>query len=195
MSYGGGQKVQKVMVQPINLIFRWEFMGLWKLYSCDKPAPFCRYLQNRTRVSVWLYENVNTRIEGHIVGKIVLSSIFRPKTCDESVIERTLLSSYLYFFHGFCCRVWRVYEPRAGRSGRSSPEEAHGEEARQDHVEGRQHFRHPGEKCQDLDCAAAEPLSYCALNWLEISWFVPVPDVCCISEFKTHRVFKHLWEG
>ena len=23
MSYGGGQKVQKVMVQPINLIFRW----------------------------------------------------------------------------------------------------------------------------------------------------------------------------
>ena len=41
MSYGGGQKVQKVMVQPINLIFR--------------------YLQNRTKVSVWLYENVNTR--------------------------------------------------------------------------------------------------------------------------------------
>ena len=41
MSYGSGQKVQKVMVQPINLIFR--------------------YLQNRTRVSVWLYENVNTR--------------------------------------------------------------------------------------------------------------------------------------
>ena len=43
MSYGGGQKVQKVMVQPSNLVFR--------------------YLQ-----SVWLYDNVNTRIEGHIVG-------------------------------------------------------------------------------------------------------------------------------
>ena len=28
-----------------------------------------RYLQNRTRVVVWLYENVNTRIEGQIVGK------------------------------------------------------------------------------------------------------------------------------
>ena len=41
MSYGSSQKVQKVMVQPINLIFR--------------------YLQNRTRVAVWLYENVNTR--------------------------------------------------------------------------------------------------------------------------------------
>merc|ERR1712224_793786 len=48
MAYAGNQKVQKVMVQPINLIFR--------------------YLQNRTRVTVWLYENVNTRIEGCIVG-------------------------------------------------------------------------------------------------------------------------------
>ena len=27
-----------------------------------------RYLQNRSRVSVWLYENVNMRIEGHIIG-------------------------------------------------------------------------------------------------------------------------------
>lgn len=43
-----GTKVQKVMVQPINLIFR--------------------YLQNRSRVSIWLYDQVNIRIEGHIVG-------------------------------------------------------------------------------------------------------------------------------
>ncbi|XP_055693216.1 probable small nuclear ribonucleoprotein E [Lutzomyia longipalpis] len=48
MSFKGNAKVQKVMVQPINLIFR--------------------YLQNRSRVQVWLYENVNTRLEGHIVG-------------------------------------------------------------------------------------------------------------------------------
>lgn len=41
-------RVQKVMVQPINLIFR--------------------YLQNRSRVQVWLYENINLRIEGHILG-------------------------------------------------------------------------------------------------------------------------------
>ena len=40
--------MQKVMVQPINLIFR--------------------YLQTRSRVQVWLYENVNLRLEGHIVG-------------------------------------------------------------------------------------------------------------------------------
>lgn len=47
-SYKGNPKVQKVMVQPINLIFR--------------------YLQNRSRVQVWLYENTKLRIEGHIVG-------------------------------------------------------------------------------------------------------------------------------
>merc|ERR1712137_447976 len=45
---GRTQKVQKVMVQPINLIFR--------------------YLQTRSRVQVWLYENINMRMEGHIVG-------------------------------------------------------------------------------------------------------------------------------
>lgn len=49
MSYKGPpQKIQKIMVQPINLIFR--------------------FLQNRARVQVWLNENVNLRIEGHIIG-------------------------------------------------------------------------------------------------------------------------------
>lgn len=42
------QKVQKVMTQPINLIFR--------------------FLQNKSRIQVWLYENVNLRIEGVITG-------------------------------------------------------------------------------------------------------------------------------
>lgn len=41
-------KVQKVMVQPINLIFR--------------------FLQNRARVEIWLDGNVVMRITGHIVG-------------------------------------------------------------------------------------------------------------------------------
>uniref|UniRef100_A0A8C5LH01 Small nuclear ribonucleoprotein E n=1 Tax=Jaculus jaculus TaxID=51337 RepID=A0A8C5LH01_JACJA len=41
-----GQKVQKVMVQPINLIFR--------------------YL--RSRIQVWLYEQGNMQIEGCIIG-------------------------------------------------------------------------------------------------------------------------------
>ena len=42
------QKVQKVMTQPINLIFR--------------------FLQSKSIVQVWLYENVNLRIEGVICG-------------------------------------------------------------------------------------------------------------------------------
>ncbi|TEA23234.1 hypothetical protein DBR06_SOUSAS5510042 [Sousa chinensis] len=49
MAYRGqGQKVQKVMVQPINLIFR--------------------YLQNISRIQVWLYEQVNMRTQGCITG-------------------------------------------------------------------------------------------------------------------------------
>jgi len=47
-SRGPKTKVQKVMVQPINLIFR--------------------YLQNRSRIQVWLYEQTTTRIEGYIIG-------------------------------------------------------------------------------------------------------------------------------
>ncbi|KAK0535160.1 hypothetical protein OC835_002468 [Tilletia horrida] len=39
---------QRVMVQPINIIFK--------------------YLQNQTRVSLWLYDNVDFRIEGKISG-------------------------------------------------------------------------------------------------------------------------------
>lgn len=72
------QKVQKVMVQPINLIFR--------------------YLQNRSRVQVWLYENINLRIEGHIVGfdeymNLVLDEAeeFYTKTNFRKQIGRILL--------------------------------------------------------------------------------------------------------
>lgn len=45
------RKVQKVMVQPINLIFR--------------------YLQQRTRIQIWLYEDIAHRIEGYIIGLTV----------------------------------------------------------------------------------------------------------------------------
>ncbi|XP_037008699.1 small nuclear ribonucleoprotein E-like [Artibeus jamaicensis] len=50
MAYcGQSQKVQEVMVQPINLILR--------------------YLQNRSYcIQVWLYEQVNMQIEGCITG-------------------------------------------------------------------------------------------------------------------------------
>ncbi|KAI8971692.1 small nuclear ribonucleoprotein-like protein E [Mycotypha africana] len=41
-------KVQKIMVQPINLIFR--------------------YLQNKSRVQIWLFDKTDLRIEGQIIG-------------------------------------------------------------------------------------------------------------------------------
>ncbi|CAN8074261.1 unnamed protein product [Agarophyton chilense] len=39
---------KKIMTQPINLIFR--------------------FLQNRTRVEIWLYDNTDIRIQGCIIG-------------------------------------------------------------------------------------------------------------------------------
>ena len=45
---GQGLSIQIVMVQPIKLIFR--------------------YLENRSQIQVWLYEQVNMRIEGCIIG-------------------------------------------------------------------------------------------------------------------------------
>jgi len=70
-------KVQKVMVQPINLIFR--------------------YLQNRAKISVWLSENTTTRIEGHIIGfdeymNLVLDDAFEvitPKEGSKKKEKRT----------------------------------------------------------------------------------------------------------
>ncbi|KAJ3060714.1 hypothetical protein HDU98_003362 [Podochytrium sp. JEL0797] len=41
-------KVTKIMVQPINLIFR--------------------FLQQRSKVQIWLYEQTDIRIEGRIIG-------------------------------------------------------------------------------------------------------------------------------
>lgn len=41
-------RVQKIMTQPINLIFR--------------------FLQSRQRIQIWLYETADMRIEGRIIG-------------------------------------------------------------------------------------------------------------------------------
>lgn len=43
------QKVQKVLLQPISVIFR--------------------YLQNKATVLIWLYEQASIRIEGKIIVK------------------------------------------------------------------------------------------------------------------------------
>ncbi|GAB2267837.1 hypothetical protein Dimus_002814 [Dionaea muscipula] len=41
-------KVQRIMTQPINLIFR--------------------FLQNKSRIQIWLFEQKDLRIEGRIIG-------------------------------------------------------------------------------------------------------------------------------
>ncbi|KAJ1809831.1 hypothetical protein LPJ56_004475 [Coemansia sp. RSA 2599] len=41
-------RVQKVMVYPINVIFK--------------------FLQTKTRVQIWLYEQANLRLEGRVLG-------------------------------------------------------------------------------------------------------------------------------
>ena len=71
-------KVQKVMVQPINIIFR--------------------YLQNRCRIQIWLNENTKLRIEGTLIGfdeymNLVLDDAceFNVKTNFKSPIGRILL--------------------------------------------------------------------------------------------------------
>lgn len=81
-------RVQKVMIQPINLIFRLVFnvfsslifpLARCIIFRVDTIVTdqllgrnifsfFCRYLQSRSRVSIWLFENVNERIEGQIIG-------------------------------------------------------------------------------------------------------------------------------
>jgi len=45
---GPRQKVQKVMTQPINVIFR--------------------FFQSKARVQIWLFDQTDTRIEGVIMG-------------------------------------------------------------------------------------------------------------------------------
>lgn len=71
-------KVQKVMVQPINIIFR--------------------YLQNRSRIQIWLNENPKLRIEGTLIGfdeymNLVLDDAceYNTKTQTRSSIGRILL--------------------------------------------------------------------------------------------------------
>lgn len=49
-------KVQKMVIQPINLIFR------------------C--LQGRSKVQIWLYEDVNHKIEGYIIGKAFMKKFY-----------------------------------------------------------------------------------------------------------------------
>jgi hypothetical protein len=50
-------RVQKMMVQPINLIFT--------------------FLQKKTRVEIWLYDNAKTRLEGRIIVRLRFDIFFK----------------------------------------------------------------------------------------------------------------------
>ncbi|KAJ8606835.1 hypothetical protein CTAYLR_009171, partial [Chrysophaeum taylorii] len=72
------RSVKKVMTQPINLIFR--------------------FLQSRTRIQIWLYENTTMRIEGRIIGfdeymNVVLDDAeeINMKTKERKALDRILL--------------------------------------------------------------------------------------------------------
>ena len=74
-------KVQKIMVQPINLIFK--------------------YFQNKSRVEIWLYEKTQFLIEGMILGfdefmNLVLddSEEVNIKTNERTKLGKLIISSY-----------------------------------------------------------------------------------------------------
>ena len=52
----------------VSLRIAWNINLCWKTIFFQPINLIFRYLQNRSRVAVWLFENVNTRIEGHIIG-------------------------------------------------------------------------------------------------------------------------------
>ena len=59
-------------------------------------------LQNRTRVQVWLYENINTRIEGHIVGFDEYMNLVLDDAAEVIVFSHTNLNQYyLIYFISF----------------------------------------------------------------------------------------------
>ncbi|KHJ86670.1 LSM domain protein [Oesophagostomum dentatum] len=93
-----GRKVQKVMVQPINLIFR--------------------YLQNRTRIQIWLYEDVTHRIEGYIIGfdeymNVVLDEAeeLNMKTQSRNKLGRILLKGdNITMIHAVTLRIEELFD-------------------------------------------------------------------------------------
>uniref|UniRef100_A0A2K6GYK4 Small nuclear ribonucleoprotein E n=1 Tax=Propithecus coquereli TaxID=379532 RepID=A0A2K6GYK4_PROCO len=69
--HGQGQKVQKVVMQPINPIFR--------------------YLQNRSQIQMWLYEQVNMRIESCIIDFDEYTNFIHSKTTPKKQLDWIML--------------------------------------------------------------------------------------------------------
>ncbi|GAB0493428.1 hypothetical protein MMPV_004710 [Pyropia vietnamensis] len=64
-----GSRVQKIMLQPINLIFR--------------------FLQTRQRVEVWLYATNDTRMRGFIVGFDEYMNVVLDEAVEVSLKRKT----------------------------------------------------------------------------------------------------------
>ena len=62
-------KVQRIMTQPINLIFR--------------------FLQSRQKIMVWLYEQKDLRIEGRIIGFDEYMNLVLDDAAEVSVKHKT----------------------------------------------------------------------------------------------------------
>lgn len=62
-------KVQRIMTQPINLIFR--------------------FLQSRQRILIWLYEQTDLRIEGRIIGFDEYMNLVLDEAAEVSVKRKT----------------------------------------------------------------------------------------------------------
>ena len=68
---GYGQKIQKVMMQPINLVFRF-FQKKLRVQVSKNLIKAHSYLIKKSRLTnvfkIWLYDVVNVRLEGVIIG-------------------------------------------------------------------------------------------------------------------------------
>ena len=107
MSAMTSARVKKVMTQPINLIFR--------------------FLQNRTRIQIWLYEQTSMRIE-------VRRTRPRQPATNLCVISRPAAGAH----H----RIRRVHEPGARRSRRSRCEDEGAQGDRKDPPQRRYDHAH-----------------------------------------------------
>lgn len=72
-----GDRVKKVMTQPINILFRalqnvrvgWRAVPLAGLRALSVCVLCCFWLlPQKTRIQIWLYEKTDLRIEGRIIG-------------------------------------------------------------------------------------------------------------------------------
>uniref|UniRef100_A0A0D3F050 Small nuclear ribonucleoprotein E n=2 Tax=Oryza TaxID=4527 RepID=A0A0D3F050_9ORYZ len=112
-------KVQRIMTQPINLIFRFlqsvralPSSQFFLLFLC--PCCLCAFLdfsfrllssEQKARIQIWLFEQKDLRIEGRIIMYVnsvlyvvFIHNISWDRTDDKTVEDLILLTRELLFF-------------------------------------------------------------------------------------------------